>query len=293
MMTTFARQSWDEKATDADQSGAQAALETGNVLFIPNLPFVLREEESVFVSARYTNPRSKNISFNPITAELRGIGDGVRPEEHTFLTGMMARYAQVTRRLFDCLFPGYAPFLETGRTSIRPAEIAGRAAPSYRKDDTRLHVDVFPSSPVRGKRILRVFSNVSPDGKSREWRIGEPFEVTARRFVGKIRPPLQGSAMLLQVLRVTRGRRAAYDHFMLRMHNHMKADSAYQNDSPQSHVRFPPGSTWIVFTDQVPHAAMAGQHALEQTFYLPISAMAMPEQSPLRILEKLTRRTLA
>jgi hypothetical protein len=31
---------------------------------------------------------------------------------------------------------------------------------------------------------------------------------------------------------------------------------------------------------------------LEQTFYLPVAAMAEENKSPLRILEKLTKRTL-
>lgn len=288
MMTTLALQSWDARAKEADQADALAALEQGHVLYLPALAFAMSAAESVFLSDRYADPASKNISYSLNTDQLRGLGAADRPEEHASLAAMMARYARAARRLFDSLFPQYEPFLETGRTSFRPAEIAGRAAPSYRKDDTRLHVDAFPSSPVRGSRILRIFSNVSPDGKERAWRVGESFEAVAKRFVGSIRPPLPGSATMLRLLRVTRGRRAAYDHFMLGLHNRMKADSVYQNESPQTDVQFAPGSTWIVFTDQVPHAAMAGQHALEQTFYLPVSAMARPDQSPLRILEKLT-----
>jgi hypothetical protein len=57
-------------------------------------------------------------------------------------------------------------------------------------------------------------------------------------------------------------------------------------------VEFPPGATWIVFTDSVVHAAVRGSYALEQTFYLPVSAMAAPETSPARILEHLTGRRL-
>ena len=50
---------------------------------------------------------------------------------------------------------------------------------TWRKDDTRLHVDSFPATPSGGRRILRVFSNVNPDGgrarggsatTSRRWR---------------------------------------------------------------------------------------------------------------------------
>jgi len=58
-------------------------------------------------------------------------------------------------------------------------------------------------------------------------------------------------------------------------------------------VAFPAGATWLCFTDQVLHAALSGHSALEQTFHLPVDAMARPERSPLRVLERLTGRVLA
>jgi len=51
-------------------------------------------------------------------------------------------------------------------------------------------------------------------------------------------------------------------------------------------------STWITFTDSVPHAVPAGQHQFEQTFYLEVEGMAQPDKSPLRILEKQLGRNL-
>ena len=54
---------------------------------------------------------------------------------------------------------------------------------SVRADDRRLHVDAFPSRPNYGERILRVFTNVNPDGEPRVWRVGEPFEDVAPRFL--------------------------------------------------------------------------------------------------------------
>jgi len=79
---------------------------------------------------------------------------------------------------------------------------------------------------------------------------------------------------------------------MLQLHDLMKGDTAYQAAAPQATVDFPPGSTWLAFTDQVSHAAMAGQYQLEQTFLLPIEAMRSPERSPLRVLERLKGRRL-
>ncbi len=80
---------------------------------------------------------------------------------------------------------------------------------------------------------------------------------------------------------------------MLHLHDKMKADLRYQVEVPQQEIHFPPGSSWITQTDQVSHAAMSGQYLLEQTFYLPVDAMKNPEHSPLRVLEKLTCRSLS
>jgi hypothetical protein len=72
----------------------------------------------------------------------------------------------------------------------------------------------------------------------------------------------------------------------------MKQDADYQATSQQTAVDFPSGSTWMAFTDQVAHAAMAGQYQLEQTFLLPIEVMADEGRSPLRVLERVKGRRL-
>ncbi|MGV8577295.1 Kdo hydroxylase family protein, partial [Pseudomonas aeruginosa] len=55
---------------------------------------------------------------------------------------------------------------------------------------------------------------------------------------------------------------------------------------------FPPGSSWICFSDQTPHAAMGGQFMLEQTFLLPVNKMQDPQRSPLKVLEQLRGQPL-
>lgn len=79
---------------------------------------------------------------------------------------------------------------------------------------------------------------------------------------------------------------------MLQLHDRVKRDVRYQQEAPQVRLAFPPGSTWVVFTDQVLHAAMAGQHLFEQTFHLPVAAQRRPALSPLKTLERLSGRTL-
>ena len=79
---------------------------------------------------------------------------------------------------------------------------------------------------------------------------------------------------------------------MLQLHDRMKEDEEFQRTSPQTAVDFPAGSTWMAFTDEVSHAATAGQYQLEQTFLLPIDAMLEPARSPLRVLERLKNARL-
>jgi len=156
-----------------------------------------------------------------------------------------------------------------------------------------LHTDAFPSQPLQGKRILRVFTNVNPQGKARLWRIGEPFAGDGREIFAARAPAAAGQARRAQGPRRHQIARTEYDHIMLRFHDLQKADLGYQKSAPQEWFAFPPGATWICFSDQVMHAVMEGQHLFEQTFYLPAEGQQEPEASPLRILEKMTGRRLA
>lgn len=280
---------WNETFAENARRRAIDELEAGHVLYFPRLAFPLTESESRFLSPAVAG-KSKNVSYDIGSGKLQGSGldDATREP----LARMMARFATDSEELLNNLLPTYHAGLIRARTSFRPAEVAGRST-SWRKDDTRLHVDSFPASPVRDKRILRVFTNVNPHGKSRSWRFGEPFETVATRFLPQLRAPARGSSQLLWLARVTKSRRSNYDSFMLQIHDRMKADMDYQSSAKQAAQDFPPGSTWIAFTDQVSHAAMAGQYLLEQTFYLPVGSMLDPSKSPLRILERLTNRKLA
>ena len=264
-------------------------LEQGAVVFLPNLSFpVESSERDIFSPAILSS--SKNASYDPATDRVGGTTlDGAERER---LRLAMKRFSDAAASLVDLLLPEYRGRIERRRASFRPAEIAGRQT-SWRKDDTRLHLDAFPTSPTHGDRILRVFSNVNPEGRARTWRVGEEAEQIAERFAGKLPLPFPGAGAVLAALRITKSRRTAYDALMLRLHDLMKQDTEYQASSPQERVDLPAGTTWLTFTDQVSHAAMAGQYQFEQTFLLPVSAMLNDARSPLRVLERLKGRRLA
>ena len=148
----------------------------------------------------------------------------------------------------------------------------------------------------KGRRILRFFTNIAPAGPggggSRRWHVGEHFTDFAQKFAPRVAPHFPGKSWLLDTLGVTRGRRSAYDEMMLSLHDAAKLDAEFQKNVPQETVAFPPGSCWLVYTDQVLHAALGGAFALEQTFHLDLDQMADPERSPFRVLERLTGKSL-
>ncbi|MEP7299319.1 MAG: Kdo hydroxylase family protein [Burkholderiales bacterium] len=286
----FPDRSW---ASDGPTQAVENVVEGGAVLRFPHLRFALMEAELRFLDARWADGKAKNISLRWGDGQTRGEMRGAagKPAELAALQSMITRYAEQSEVFALRLFPHYRGALKRGNSSFRPVDVAGRAT-SWRKDDTRLHVDAFPSNPMHGTRLLRVFCNVNPSGKPRAWRVGEPFEAHAKRYLPAIGRPLPGSAWLLERSGITKRRRTEYDHVMLQLHDRAKADAAFQRDSPQARVDFAPGTTWVVFSDQVLHAAMGGQHVLEQTFYLDTAQQQRPEASPRGTLERLLGREL-
>ncbi len=290
MQIVFSTQQWTENFFSSDQKKAVESLEGGNILHFPQLAFALKPEEIKFLSPEYADPQAKNIGYNPKLNVLWG-AQRLSDDERIKLKAMLDRFSQSAYNLVRNLLPHYVNSIVMARTSFRPVEISNRKT-SYRKDDKRLHVDAFPSAPNQGRRILRVFCNINPHGEDRVWRVGEPFEKVANKFLPKISNPILGKSALLRLLKITKSYRTLYDHYMLQIHDRMKADEHYQINADQQELRFAPGSAWIVQTDHVSHAAMQGQYVLEQTFSLPVSAMKNDAHSPLRILEKILKRPL-
>ena len=286
----FPDRSW---ADDGPTRGVEAVVEAGEVLRFPYLPFALLESELRFRDPRWADGKAKSISVRWGTGQERGEMRGAvgTATELAALKAMIVRYAEQSEAFALRLFPHYGGHLVRGNTSFRPVNVVGRET-SWRKDDTRLHIDAFPSNPMHGTRLLRVFCNVNPSGEARRWRVGESFEEHARRYLPKISKPLPGSAWLMEKTGITKRRRTEYDHVMLQLHDRAKADAEFQRNGPQADVSFAPGTTWVAYSDQVLHAARDGQHMMEQTFYLDTASLQQPDSSPLHTLERLLGRSL-
>jgi len=263
-------------------------LEHDGLVMIRDLPFALEPGEDGFLTPEVFSGESKNVSYDPASGKV----GGTRVEGETLerMRAMIARYSAFAQGVLARVAPDYGPHLQLRRTSFRPGAVDTRVM-SKRKDDRRLHVDAFPSNPNQGRRILRVFTNVHPAGLERVWEVGaDDFEGYARRWIGQVAP--QPGGAWREAVGLTKGRRTAYDSVMLQLHDKSKLDDAWQAAEPKTRLGFPPGATWIVYTDSVLHAALSGQHAFEQTFYLPPEAMAEPARAPVRVLERLMGRPL-
>jgi len=280
---------WNDQVLAARADEAQLAVEQGHVLQLPGLPFRLDAAEEAQLDPRLADPRRKNISLEADGRTLRGMLGNAATQATT--RALIARFQADAAMLIDTLFASYRGRLRAAPASLRVHAVEHRAA-SWRHDDSRLHIDAFPSRPLAGVRILRVFLNIHPHGEPRVWRVGESFESVAAHFLPRLAPYRPLAAGLLQALHVTKSRRTAYDHLMLGLHDAMKADPGYQRDCAQQTLAFAPGSAWVCFSDQTSHAVMSGQHMLEQTFFLPPEAMRHPEHSPLAVLERLSGRRL-
>jgi hypothetical protein len=289
LLHTVHASEWNYPLPAAESAQNTAALENGKVLFLPRLAFTLSAEEKRFLSPQWSDGKAKNVSYDPAGHEVRHTA--AQGNDRAALAAMMDRYANAARTLVTSLCPAYASALQWGLTSFRPVSAANREA-SVRKDDMRLHLDAFVSRPVQGRRLLRVFCNVNPDGAPRVWELGEPFDAVVERFRERIPAQLPGSGWLLETLHITKGRRSPYDHIMLGLHDQAKLDETYQKNSPKTRVELPASTTWIVFTDLVMHAVLSGQYLLEQTFYLPPAAMQDEARAPLRRLEKIYQHAL-
>lgn len=276
---------WELEATDSTWI---AGLEAGKVLYFPDLSFSLLPAELPLLRADIRAPKVRNISLDE-RGHLKGASADT--SEQLTLALMIGRFREQAQSLIYSLLPKYRGELRLAPTSYRPTQVETRTQ-SWRADDRRLHVDAFPSRPNYGERILRVFSNINPQGIPRVWRVGEPFETVARKFLPRAKPYVRWQANLLNTFHITKSLRSEYDHLMLQLHDGMKSDLVYQDNAEQVTMPFAAGSVWVCFSDQASHAVMSGQYMMEQTLHLSPEKQYDSGSSPLAILSRLAGRQL-
>jgi 3-deoxy-D-manno-octulosonic acid hydroxylase-like protein len=279
-------------------------LENGGVVFLPESGFALTTTEREMIAnpqallAGFREPEVPNgrptIVFDPRRGKIKHHFNSVHGKMARAqvrraclpqLEAMMARFCTWVDGMVTTLFPSYRAVLVPDRVTYRP----------YPRDRRQsLHIDSSYGYPTQGRGMLRLFCNIDPKNRPRVWQVGEPFEPFVRRFIPSVqlRRP-HWSASLLDRLGIVRGSKTMYDQMIADIRRLAKRDKEYQRTAPREILEFPSGSCWFAITDLVPHGAISGQHSLDQTFFLPAAGMRNPNHSSLRILERLSGRSLA
>ena len=277
-------------------------VEGGGVVFLPKSGFELSAKERELIAdlrnflveeveignGRPTiifEPRRRRIArFNFAFAGRKLVRAQIKKAVLPDVERMLARFSTWAGELLAGLLPRYASALEWDRLTYRP---------NQRHAVQPLHVDSAYGYPTQGRGMLRVFCNIDPLQRPRVWQIGEPFESFARRFLPALHPRSPGwTPSLLARVGVVGGAKTPYDLMLAELRRLGKRSDEYQRTAPRRIVEFPPGACWIALTDLVLHGAISGQHSLDQTFFLPATAMSDPSRSSLRILERLSGRRL-
>ncbi|RRA48212.1 Kdo hydroxylase family protein [Acidipila sp. EB88] len=279
------------------------ALEAGAILYFPHSPVRLRAEDIAFLLGQQQADSSlhKNIAYKPAADVLSGLDASASDSATaTRLRSVMRGYSEAAATFVESFLEPYEGCLQRDYASFRPQEEQNRNLPVRKRNDL-LHTDAFPTRPTGGARILRFFNNIHPE-RTRDWVVGEPFKKLVRQFAPAAIAPRPDTAVSRTAKGLARAvglsaalpsvKRTPYDDFMMRFHNYLKENDSFQKDAPTERLRFPAGSSWMVFTDTVPHAVLAGQYALEQTFLVSRAAQVAPEHAPLTVLEELAGTAL-
>ena len=303
-VTDYSAAGWAPEANSEERSPWYCArLEEGRILFFDGTPYELAAEDRGFlIGVRQTSAAyHKNISYRPREDRVHGLDRASADTDR--LRAIMGAYSRhVSAFAADFLRP-YARGWKLDFASFRSIEERGRDLPLKQRNDL-LHTDAFPTRPTNGNRILRVFTNLNPS-EPRVWLTGEPFDAIAPRLAldagladcaakarSSLRPLSRLPGRVGSALGLPMPDRSPYDRFMLGFHDYLKANRAFQESQQKSRWEFPPNSTWIVFTDSVPHAVLSGRLALEHTYIVCEADLMLPEKSPRQVLEKLAGMSL-
>ena len=274
-------------------------LEEGNILFFKQIPFPLSQEDhNFFLSQQQTGAQfHKNIAYRPHLDRITGFKKGAKTDRLRLLE-VMRRFSRSAVDYLARLLPAYAQDWQVDYASFRPQEEEGRQARLRARNDL-LHVDSFPTRPTQGDRILRFFTNINPD-TPRRWQTADPFpqlieHLQSTRSIpshllaprGRVTQAVRRLKAQLRKLGFSLRVGSAYDDFMLRLHHYLKENQNLLSDFPTYSWDFPAGSSWLVFTDIVPHAALSGRFALEQTLIVSQGSQTLPEAAPLAILGRI------
>lgn len=271
------------------------ALERGRVVRFLRCPVALPDEGDLeFLRGLSAQLSRKNVSWYPDDDRLVGLND---TRAGSRARSVLRAHSERVRELLAGALPQLWRGVRVGTSSFRPLQEKGRSLSAHASNEL-VHVDAGAYGATHGDRILRFFVNVNAT-EDRVWASKGTFRELHAKHAGeagveggRVQPgPLDRalSAWLGAAAQVAPKIRlidtSPYDRLMRRFHNFMKDTPSFR-DSTEGlrELRFPPFSAWMVLTDAVSHACLSGQHALVDTFLVPLANCRLREEAPFHIL---------
>jgi hypothetical protein len=285
----------------ADEIGDE--LELGRIVHFPECPIALPDEQQL-VFLRDELPdllKLKNISYHPETDRVSGLKS--RPEQARRAREILLEHSRRVEAFLQKIMPALTGNWTVGTSSFRPIQEKGRDLSPHASNEL-VHVDAGAYGATNGDRILRFFVNINPV-EDRVWATKGTFSDLYARYgaAAGVTPELRKHRSLdkrtvdhmrsglLRVLAASGLPQAVlldsspYDRTMRMFHNFMKDTPEFQQDmTTHSVMHFKPFSAWMVLTDGVSHASVSGQHALVNTFLLPLANCRRQEVAPRTVL---------
>jgi hypothetical protein len=263
------------------------ALERGDIVQFARCPIPLPDASDQAFLRDGLAPwlRKKNVSWYWRADRLTGLQSPA--EVHERARRLLGGHAARVREFLERSMPGFTRGWEPGTCSFRPLEEKGRNLGAHASNEL-VHVDAGAYGATHGDRILRFFVNLNPS-RDRVWISRGTFAELWRKYgaeagvgAGGLEPSLpekiwsgllRSAGRAFPMARVIDS--SPYDRRMRQFHNWMKDTPAFQQ-GPSERFAFAPFSAWMVLTDGVSHACVEGQHALVDTFIVPLRNCRLP-----------------
>ncbi|MBS2024660.1 MAG: Kdo hydroxylase family protein [Deltaproteobacteria bacterium] len=290
-----------EEAMAAGPRGVSDALEREGIVHFPRCPIALPSEDDLSFLRDGLAPhlKRKNVSWYFASDALKGLETA--PEVAARAHRLLKEHAARVREFVSRAMPEFTRGMTPGTTSMRPLQERGRQLSAHASNEL-IHVDAGAYGATHGDRVLRFFVNVNPR-EDRVWITKGAFAALYKTYAdeaglrpGGKPPPLDDGPLDRAYTALVRGAMklapqavaldtSPYDRWMRRFHNWMKDTPSFR-DSREGlqELRFAPGAAWMVLTDQLSHACIEGQHALVDTFIVPLANCRFRALSPRAIL---------
>ncbi len=108
-------ENWNAEIAPEMGQKVMQALESGKILYLPNLSFQLEKDEPALLKISFHNQKTKNISYNPLRHQVTGLTHSEVAEN---VSQMLQRFERLSTQLMASLCSQYRVQDHLGRTSF-------------------------------------------------------------------------------------------------------------------------------------------------------------------------------